>query len=315
MNLLKLSWKNLWYKPQSTLFTILIIAIGLAAILFISNLSNYLKKEFENNINGIDMVLGAKGSPLQLILSAVFQIDTPIGNIPLSAAEKISSNRWVKKTIPISFGDSYKGIRIVGTDTSYIYHYNGKLNHGKLWTNDMEVVLGEQVAKKLSLNVNDEFFSAHGLQTEGMAHDESPYKVVGILNTSQSVMDNLILTSTESIWHVHGGHEPTEPEITAMLVTFSSPMGLVRIPAAINKGTSMQAALPSFEINKLFSMLGIGFELFYSLGVVLLLVAATSLWINISLSLQDRSYELAFMRAQGASRIYTMISLLLESNV
>lgn len=314
MNLLNLSWKNVWARKLSSIFTVLILVIGTGISLFIYQVSAQVQRQFENNIKGIDMVVGAKGSPLQLILSAVFQIDTPTGNIPLDEADKIAKNRFVGKAIPLSYGDSYQGLRIVGTDTSYLRLYQAELAAGQLWNEEMEVVLGAAAAAKLGLGLGDSFLSAHGLESEGMAHDEAPYQVTGILHPTNSVLDNLILTASESIWHVHGGHEADEVhEITALLVKFRSPMGLIRMPRAINQGTNMQAALPSFEINKLFSMLGVGIDVINYIGWMLLIVAGVSFWINLSLSLQDRSYELAVLRTYGATRGALLISIVTES--
>lgn len=314
MNLITLSWKNLWVRKLSSSFTILILVLGIGISLFVYQVASHVQAQFENNISGIDMVVGAKGSPLQLILSAIFQIDTPTGNITLEDANKISKNRWVQKAIPLSYGDSYRGIRIVGSDTSYLGHYSAKMDSGRPWTKEMEVVLGSAAAKKLNLTVGSTFLSAHGLATEGMAHDDHPYEVKGLLAPTNSVLDNLILTATESIWHVHGGEkEDKTPEITALLVSFSSPMGLIRMPRSINQGTNMQAALTAFEINKLFSMLGIGIEIVKYVGWILLAVAAASLWINLTLSLQNRSYELAVLRTYGASRFSLFISIVMES--
>lgn len=314
MNLITLSWKNLWVRRLSSSFTILILVLGIGISLFIYQVASHVQKQFENNISGIDMVVGAKGSPLQLILSAVFQIDTPTGNIPFDDAKKVAASRWVKKTIPLSFGDSYQGIRIVGSDTSYLGHYSAALMNGRLWENEMEVVLGSSAAKKLNLQVGDSFLSAHGLATEGMAHEEHPYQVTGLLAPSNSVLDNLIITATESIWHVHGNHEEGKSQdITALLVSFNSPMGLIRMPRSINQGTSMQAALTAFEVSKLLGMLGVGIDLVKYVGWILLIVAAASLWINLTLSLQNRSYELAVLRTYGASRPALFVSIVMES--
>jgi len=107
--------------------------------------------------------------------------------------------------IPISLGDNYKSYRIVGTDLNYIDSlYKGELEIGRKWNSPLEVILGSSVAKKLGLNIDDQFVGGHGIGESIHSHDESKYKVVGILKKNNSVMDNLILTSLESVWVVHG---------------------------------------------------------------------------------------------------------------
>jgi putative ABC transport system permease protein len=313
MNLIKLSWKNVLHRPLSSGFTVLILTLGIAMLSILYRLSEQVRSTFENNMAGVDMVVGAKGSPLQLILSALFQYDVPTGNISLNEAKKLSQNRYAKKTIPLSYGDSYQGIRIIGTDASYIGLYGGKLTEGRFWEKEMEVVIGSQVSALTNLEFDELFQSSHGLESSGRSH-ETDFKVVGILAPTNSILDRLILTNTESIWHVHESHESDSArEITALLVQFSSPMGLIQLPRQINKNTSMQAALPSFEINKLFSMLGIGIKLINFIGYALIAVAALSIWISMIQSLQNRTYELALLRTYGASRLQLFWSVLLEA--
>lgn len=314
MNLIKLSWKNAWFRPLNSGFTIFILALGLGLLGSIIRISNQVQTKFENNMAGVDMVVGAKGSPLQLILSALFHIDVPTGNIPLEEANKLKNNRFIKWTIPLSYGDSFSGFRIVGTDTSYLKLYNAVLDEGNLFNQSMEVVVGSQVALKSGLKVGDEFESAHGLEAEGMTHDEDHFRVVGILSTTGSIIDQLIITPSESVWHVHGDHDADAPkEITALLVKFSSPMGIIQIPRMINQNTSMQAALPAYEINKLFSMLGIGIDLIIYISYILIIVAAASLWVSLSQSLNERSYELALLRTYGASKSQLFGTVQLEA--
>lgn len=315
MNLTRLSWKNLINKPLSSFLSLLLMTLGVGLISFILVTTSQLQSRFERNIKGIDMVVGAKGSPLQLILSAVFQIDNPTGNIPLEEATKIKRNRYVGKVIPLSYGDSYQGYRIVGTDTSYLGLYDAKLSEGKLWKEEMEVVIGADIATILNLNPGDTFESAHGLSSEGEMHDEHPFKVSGILEKNNSVLDKLILTATESIWHVHEyeENENLQREVTALLVKFSSPMGMVRIPRLINQNTNYQAAIPAFEVNRLLSLMGSGIETLYILASVIILVSGLSVFISLYSAMKERRYELALMRTYGASRWQLAVSLIQES--
>ena len=208
MNLFKLSWKNLVFKPLSMGLSLILVAlgVGLTSILFLIN--QQFQDRLYKNIDGINMVVGAKGSPLQMILSSVYHIDVPTGNIPLKKTKWITKSKFVDKAIPLALGDSYNGFRIVGTDTALASHYKVRLDKGKLWDKDMEACVGAKAAKKLNLKIGSTFHGSHGLVNDGMhVHDTHSYKVVGIFDNSNTVIDQLILTNVASVWRVHEEHD------------------------------------------------------------------------------------------------------------
>ncbi len=205
MNILKLAWKNLTARPLSMLLTLVLFAlgVGLTSLLFLVN--KQLTEKFEKNLAGVDVVVGAKGSPLQLILCNMYHVDVPTGNIALKAAKPFLNPRHplIKQAIPLSLGDSYKGYRIVGTLKDFVSLYKGEISEGTLWNNTMEVAVGATVATKTGLKIGDTFASNHGLNEEGDEHDHAKFKVSGIFKPSNTVLDQLIVTNTQSIWQVH----------------------------------------------------------------------------------------------------------------
>lgn len=317
MRMLQLACANLKEHFLSTILSVMLLGIGVGMVSFIVTVSEQLNDRFNRDIRGIDMVVGAKGSPLQLILSAVYQIDNPTGNIPLDEANKLKRHPLIKYSIPLSYGDSYKSYRIVGTDSLYLTHYQATFAEGNAWKHSMDVVLGSSVAEKLNLKMGSHFHGNHGFDAEGHAHEEADYTVVGILNATGTVADRLILTSTASVWDIHNhsdeehdhdhancDHDHAEDapsEITALLVKFKSPMGIMQIPRMVNEKTSMQAALPAIEINRLYSLMGVGFTTLQIIGMVIMCIAALSVFISLLNSLKERKYELALMRSLGAS--------------
>lgn len=204
MSNINLVWKNITQQWGSTLLSILLTAFGVAilTVIYISN--DTFEKQLDNNSKNIDLVVGAKGSPLQLILSTLYHVDNPTGNISLEEANKIATNALVQLAVPISLGDNFKGHRIIGTDTSYLSLYELQLAQGRLWNQSFEIVLGSEVARKHNLALGDHVHSAHGLSADAHIHDEHPFTVVGILHRSNSVVDNLILCNLASVWDVHG---------------------------------------------------------------------------------------------------------------
>lgn len=331
MNILKLSLANLKEKKLNSFLSALLLTLGIGMISLLFLLNKQLDEQFRRNIRGIDMVVGAKGSPLQLILSSIYQIDAPTGNVPLAEVNTLKRNPFVKAVIPLSMGDNYQGYRIVGTTAKYAEHFQAKVISGKLFQESMDVTLGSKVAGILGLKLGDTFASSHGMDAEGEKHGDKKYKVVGIFEATGSVVDQLILTSLSSVWDIHehaeaGGevhgdsvhselsempHEE-EKQITSALIQFRNPMGLITLPRQINENTSMQAALPSIEINRLFSLLGVGIETLQALALIIISIAGVSVFISLYNSLKERKYEMALMLSMGATRTKLFFMLLME---
>ncbi|MEQ9165846.1 MAG: FtsX-like permease family protein [Fulvivirga sp.] len=330
MNISKLSYRNIIDRPLSSILSLLLLTLGVGIILTLLHINHHIQNQLENNIRGIGMVVGAKGSPLQLILSAIYHIDNPTGNIPLEEAEKLTKNPLVAKAIPLAYGDSYEGYRIVGTDHKYINLHKASLKSGKLWGSVNEVTIGANVAQNLELAIGDEFEGVHGLSKGGESHEGDVYKIVGILKPSGSVVDQLILTAVESVWEVHADEEGDETEdehghshasekhnehqITAMLIKFRSPMGMVQMPRIVNESTNMQAAVPAYEISRLFTLMGVGLQTLNTLAFVIIAVSGLSVFISLYNALKDRKNEMALMRTYGATR-WQLVRLVVQEGL
>ncbi len=323
MNLFRISWRNLIDKPLSSFLSGLLMTFGITIISLLLLLNKQLDDQFRRNIRGIDMVIGAKGSPLQLILSSIYQIDTPTGNIPLDKVTQLTRNPMVKTAIPLSMGDNYRSFRIIGTNQKYLDHFGATVGQGAMFLQPLETVIGPRVAEATGLKPGDTFASAHGLDAEGEAHDEGNYRVVGVLNPTNTVTDQLILTSVASIWAVHDDHGASKAdsadaesrEITSMLIKFRNPVMGMMLARSINQNSSVQAALPNIEINRLFSLLGVGVETLQKLAIAIMLIAGISVFVSLYNSLKERRYEMALMLSMGATRAQLFGMLLLEGLV
>ena len=313
MKTLFLSWCYLWSRPLAASLNLLMLTLGLASITFLLLVSQQISRAFERDLAGIDAVVGAKGSPMQLILSGVFHLDVPTGNVPLAAVKALEANPLVAKVIPISLGDSFRGFRIVGTSLDYIKHYNAQLapsGGGALWAMPMQAVLGSQVARQTGLKVGDSFAGSHGLGEGGESHGRLLYKVVGVLAASGSVLDRLVLTATESVWKVHETDTALdaedqkileeERELTLALIQYKTPLAAVSFPRFVNTTTEMQAAAPALEITRLLNMMGVGTDVLKALAGVLLLTAGLSVFIALWSAVRERRADLALLRMLGA---------------
>jgi len=323
MNIFKLSVKNLFYRPLSSLLSLLLLALGVSMISLLMLINSVVQDQMNNNLKGIDMVVGAKGSPLQLILSSVYHVDSPTGNISLMEARSIEKNPMVGNSVPLLYGDNYEGFRIVGTNKKFIELYNLSIENGSFWDNEFEVVVGKKIATKLNLKVGDTFVTSHGLRETGEAHTDTPFTVVGITNFSNSVADQLILTSAESVWGVHGDHthddeehgHDDDKEITAMLIKFNSPMNVIKFPRYINENTNLQSAVPSYEISRLFKLFGFGIETINLLAYLIIIVSGISIFITLFNSMKERKYDMALIRTLGGSRLQLSSMLVYEALV
>lgn len=342
MNLLTLSWKYLSFRPLATGLNVILLAFGLAIITVLLLVQHQFEQKMTRDAAGIDLVVGAKGSPLQLILSSVYHIDFPTGNIKMEEAQRISRSRLVKQVIPLAMGDNVQGLRILGTNHDYLDLYAVKFAAGKAWEKLFEVTLGAESAQILGLKLGDSFSGSHGISVGSHDHDQHAFRVTGILEPSGKVVDRLVLTSIESVWYTHdeeGGAEPDttaqgeeEPlaveeapelgmdphlqpvtargfpitdqdrEVTTLLVRYRNPMAAIQLPRMINSGTSMQAASPAFEMSRLFELLGVGISLLQGLAIALVVIAGLSIFIALYNSLKERKYDLAILRTLGASR-------------
>jgi putative ABC transport system permease protein len=310
MKTIALSWRYLWSRPLGAALNVLLLSLGLASITFLLLVSSQLDRAFDKDLAGIDVVVGAKGSPMQLILCGVFHIDVPPGNIPFKAVKALEKNPLLTSVIPISLGDNLRGFRIVGTSTAYIDHYAAQLAQGSLWTQPMQVVVGSIVAKKLGIQIGNTFAGSHGLAAGGHLHGDSLYTVVGVLKPSGSVIDRLIVTDTASVWKVHEDYTAVdaedrkimedEREVTMALIQYRTPLAAMSFPRLINTTTEMQAAAPAFEISRLLNMLGIGTDVLRAFAGVLLLTAGLSVFIALWSAVRERRSDLALLRMLGA---------------
>lgn len=335
MNVWKISLENIKSKPLYTFLSVFTLALSIALLLGIQQLKLSFKYQTESNLGGIDLVLGAKGSPLQLVLASILHMDDPTGNIQYSEAKKIAKNRMIKTAVPISYGDNFKGYRIVGTTHEFLTLYDAKISNGKGVNKSLDALIGATVAEKLGLSVGDTFFSSHGLVENDIDVHDDKFTVVGILEPTYKVIDRLIVTKLESIWDVHALHNHEEEfhsehkndkkhndnkhhdhseredhdheehnenrEITSLLISFKTPRALLTLPRRINDQTNMQAALPKFELDKLHSYTGIGFKTITWIAYLILLISGMIIFISLYKMVKERSFDLALLRTFGAS--------------
>jgi putative ABC transport system permease protein len=309
-------------RPLRTLLSVLLLALAVAMLLFLLLVQTQVTRSLTRDAAGIDAVVGAKGSPLQLILSAVYHVDIPTGNVPLAALAQLRSHPLVARAIPVALGDNHAGFRIVGTEPALIEHYGARLAQGAVWQGKLQVVAGAQAARSIGLAVGSRFFGTHGLAAGGFVHEDAEYRVVGVLAPTGTVLDRLLLTDVESVWFTHEGEaaDPAERrileaerEVTAILLRYASPLAAAMLPRQINAEPRLMAAVPAQEVARLFAVFGVGIDTARALAAVLLVSALLALFVALTGALEERRYDIAILRLLGASRVRVALLLLLES--
>ena len=322
MTVFKLVWAFIRRKPLTWGFHALTLALGVAVLTAILALNAGLSGRFQRDLAGIDLVVGAKGSPLQLIMSSVFQLDQPTGNIPLSTLATLQQNMLVRRVVPVSLGDNVGGFRIVGTSPEYGAIYGATLARGGWWTGPMGAVIGSEAERRLGYRIGQSFVGDHGLSPGGETHRDSPYVVTGVLKPTGTVVDRVVLTDTASVWQVHHHEDvehaealaagrkidphdvdksPSGREITALLVSYRSAMGALMLPRYVTSMPNLQAASPAVETAHLTTLLGTGAEVLRSFGVGLLALSALGFFVALFSAVSQRRRELALLRALGGA--------------
>lgn len=322
MNAPRIVLAQLARRPLQTVLAVVLLALGVATLTFVVLVQGQLSRQLARDAQGIDLVVGAKGSPLQLILSALYHVDVPTGNVPLAAVEQLRAHRLVEQVIPVSLGDNYRGFRIVGTEPALLVHYGARTASGGVWSAPMQAVLGAEAARVTGLGVGSVLHGTHGLAQGGAVHEEARYEVVGVLARSGTVLDRLVLTDKASVWRVHEGDPADdaerrileeEREVTALLVRYASPMAAAIVPRQVNAESRLMAASPANELARLFAVMGVGIDTMRVFGGVLIAASLLALFVTLFNALEERRYDIAIMRLLGASRGRVAGLLLLES--
>lgn len=303
---------------QAVLST-LVGALGISAVGTMLAGFDALPRAARQAWGGVELVVGPKGSAMDLVLCCALHVSEPRGLVPIAAAIAAVTNPMMRAAAPIALGDNVKGWRIVGTTPAFLDVYRARVAVGRAWSDEFEAVAGASVADALGLRPGDTFVGAHGLAGDGDAHNEFPYRVVGILARTGSVLDRLIVTDIETVRHIHGMHDKEEAgserethghaedkaadAATAVVASYRIPTAAILLQREIDASEGLTAANPSFEVARLLSyarpltIVAVGF------GILLGAIAAAGAAMGLVAAMNSRAKDLALLRALGASRM------------
>jgi len=308
MNSVSLALAAVRSRPLHSALSVTAAAAGIALLCAIFGLSQAVDAGLSRNARGIDIVAGAKGSPIQLVLSAVYHVDVPNGNIDMEDYRHLVHDPQVKQAIPLALGDNYKGWRVVGTTPDYLSLYHAQIAEGRVFSQPFEAVAGALTG----LRVGSKFAALHGLAADSNdVHNFHLYTITGVLEPTGTVLDRLITTPVESVQQLHSHPDADDPDaaeerklghqITAVLLKVKGPMAIMNLPREINRSTNILAASPSYQMARLSRSLGFGRDVLTALGIGIVVISMLMLLSTLASSLTARRYDLAVLRVLGAS--------------
>ncbi len=314
MKTILLAWAFLRRRWGQALLAILVGALGVAAVETVVIAERELPLAAERAFGGVDLVIGPKGSALDLVLCCVLHVSDPRGLIPVKEAMEQAHNPMIAAAAPIALGDSVRGRRIVGTTPSILAVTHARLAQGALWTQPLQAVIGSDTARALGFKLGDTFVGSHGLVPGGEEHDHFPYTVTGILAPTGSALDRLILTDIESVYVIHrdpddaaeaqsGQGGPTgfgPPAATAILASFRSPVAMAMVPRMIDASERFSAASPAMETARLARAGRPVIMAIMAIGVLFAAIAAATAATALAAAMSGRARDLALLRALGA---------------
>jgi putative ABC transport system permease protein len=341
---LTLAWKSLWNRRATALLTISAIAISVALLLGVQKLRTAARESFANTVSGVDLIVGARSGPLNLLLYSVFRIGDATANVSWKTYQKIATHPDVAWTIPISLGDSHRGFRVMGTDGNYFAHYRFggghelKFSSGGPFHDLYDAVLGADVARTLGYKLGDSIIVAHGVGNVSFAeHNDKPFRAVGILAPTGTPVDRTVHVSLEAITAIHidwqsgmqappgyrvsaaeARHRDLTPDtITALLVGMRSRVMTFTMQRAINdyRQEPLLAILPGVALSQLWELVGVADTALMIVAAFVVLAGLLGMLTAILTSLNERRREMAVLRSVGARPRHIFALLIAEAGL
>lgn len=338
--IVSLALRSISNRAGTALLTILTVAISVTLFLTVEKVRHGARASFENTISGVDLIVGARSSSVNLLLYSVFHIGDATNNITWESYQAVASARDVAWTVPISLGDSHRGYRVVGTTPDYFEHYRYgggrtvRFEDGAPFSNLFDTVIGAEAARALGYAVGDEIVVAHGMgEVSFIEHDANPFTITGILAPTGTPIDRSVFVSLEAIEAIHlegptGAGTGLSPEdltamdlspdsITAFMVGLNTPVAALRLQRQVNTypAEPLQAIIPGVALAQLWSVVGAAERTLAAVAAFVVLTGLVSILTAVLTSLNERRREMAILRALGARPGHVFILLVAESAV
>lgn len=320
--LLRLATASLLARRRTTGLMLLALTLSCALLFGVEKLRSELRTSAYAAVGAVDLIVGARTAPEQLLLATVFHYGALSTPLPRSTEARLAAHPAVRFALPLSLGDSVAGLPVVGTIPAYFAHLGtppeGALafQAGAPFTSDEEVVLGAEAARRLGKDLGDPLTLSHGLGAQSfLEHGDHPLRVVGILAPTGTPLDQRVLVSLEALHAAHDGvasGAPEEENISALLLGLAPRAAALGLAAQLNRNEDppLTAALPALTLAGLLRWLGTGEAVLRVLSIFVMVVALTGMLAMMLASLEQRRREMAVLRALGAG-FGTLLALLL----
>jgi len=343
MFILSLAVKSLRNRKFAVGLTTASIALSVALLLGVERVRRETRTSFTNTVSGIDLIVGARTGPVQLLLYSVFRIGNATNNITWESVESIAQRPEVQWTIPISLGDSHQGYRVMGTTDAYFEHFRFArdrqltFTEGDRFQDVFDVVLGAEVAAALGYELGDAIVIAHGAgKVSFIEHDDKPFQVVGILAKTGTPVDRTLHVSLEGIEAIHIDWQNGAPipgrsisaerarqldlspsQVTAVFIGMNSRVQAFGMQRFINEYPEepLLAILPGVALQELWDLIGVAENGLSIVSGFVVLVGLSGMLTSLLTSLNERRREMAILRSVGARPLHIFALIVGESAV
>ena len=337
-----LALRSLANRRGTALLTLLAIAVSVALLLGVQKMRQAARESFESTVSGVDLVVGARSGPVNLLLYSVFRVGDATANVSWDSYQLVARHRDVAWTIPLSLGDSHRGFRVLGTSEDYFSHYRVaggralQFSAGERFHGAREVVLGADVASNLGYGVGSTLVVAHGaVDVQFAEHGEAPFSVVGILARTGTPVDRTLHISLHSLNALHAPHpaptivmphetaeqaqartHPPQP-ITAFMVGLRDRAALLTMQRALNEYPKepLQAIIPGVALKQLWDMIGVVDRALLLIAAFVVVAGLLGMLTAILVSLNERRREMAILRSVGARPRHVFTLLVAEAGL
>jgi putative ABC transport system permease protein len=338
--LASLAGKSAWNRRGTLALVVLCIVLSTLLLLGIERIRGQIRENFVQAVSGVDLVAGARGDSIQLMLYAVFHLGGATNNMGWESAQRIAAHRDVAWTIPLSMGDSHKGYPVVATVPDFFEHYRFRAGErvefaqGRAFDALFDVVIGAEVARKLGYRLGSPLVLSHGDSETSLAeHGDKPFAVSGVLAPTGTPVDRALyisLAAMEAIhldwrggapipgFHVHanqaGKFDLTPKSITALLVGLKSRSRVFALQREIGawKEEALMGVMPGVALDQLWRMLDTGERALLLISALVTLTGLAGLASAILAGLGERRRELAILRSAGARPLDILFLLACE---
>ncbi len=341
--LLHLALASAWNRRLSLGLSLLAVMLAASLLLSVERIRQAARDNFAQSLSGTDLVVGARTSPVQLVLYSVFRLGEATNNLSWESYEQIARDSSIAWSVPISLGDSHRGYPVLGTIPAYFEHYRHgdkqalELAKGSVFDGVFDTVLGAEVAQRLGYRVGDRITLSHGDGgLPGMEHDDKPFTVTGILAPTGTPVDRTVHVGLAAIEAIHldwiGGapvpgfniaaevvqkFDLTPKSITAFLVGLHQRAEVFRVQRRINTFAEepLLAVMPGVALDQLWQTVGVVEKALQLLSWLVLAVGLAGLMATLLAGLNERRREMAILRSLGAGPRHVLALLMLESGV